>query len=455
MSHAHHWTYFYVPGDAFRYCSCGMREAVDPDGKTRPVEADQRAFVESRIKKLEKSAALRTKPFGSLCFTIDRPKGTVKTWKRPDGSSKTFTYPVDYGYLPGHKAEDGEGLDFFVGDDPHGHLESFQKLKDGILDETKFLVGVTDAQRETIYALYGQEIWHRRVYRNMDELTAQLLRFRASQKPRYTLDFGQYGVMEKDAGFLDSLKGLLGRGRAAAPSAPAAHIPSAPKPPPLRDFIAAQPQAPKAPTLAGPAQPQVSGRPRPPIGANAGAATKPTTAAPSASAVSGPATYPAVKANTPVDRTPAKKSTTPVMQGTYGGMLTSTPEMQQMLKSDMRTRAALGARVQPGGGLMPTRNANSLGAHLLQNNPGAQLTPDFIQQTMRTPEFARTRQAYKGASYRTLGKLAMLQALGFKSSSEKFADITKHLVGEVMVAGHNGTERAFERVQMRSSEGAP
>lgn len=431
---------------------------------------------------------MRTKSFKSLRFTIDRPKGTVKTWKRPDGSSKTFTYPVDYGYLPGHKAEDGEGLDFFVGDDPNGHLESFQKLKDGVLDETKFLVGVTDAQRETIYDLYGQEIWHRRVYRNMDELTAQLLRFRATQKPRYTLDFGQYGVMEKDAGFMDSLKGLLGRGRAAAPAAPTAHIPTPPKPPPLRDFIAAQPQAPKAPTLAGPAQPQsqikttqlpqqpmspaqlprlhdflaqpaalpptqVSARPRPPIGALSGASAKAPAQAPPA--VTGPATYPAVKANTPVDRTPAKKSTTPVMQGTYGGMLTSTPEMQQMLKSDMRTRAALGARVQPGGGLMSTRNANSLGAHLLQNNPGAALTPDFIQQTMRTPEFARTRQAYKGASYRTLGKLAMLQALGFKSSSEKFADIAKHLVGEVMVAGHNGTERAFERVQMRSSEGAP
>lgn len=56
MSHAHHWTYFYVPGDAFRYCSCGAREAVDPDGKTRPVTGSQRVFVESRIKKMEKTA---------------------------------------------------------------------------------------------------------------------------------------------------------------------------------------------------------------------------------------------------------------------------------------------------------------------------------------------------------------------------------------------------------------
>lgn len=429
---------------------------------------------------------MRTKSFKSLRFTIDRPKGTVKTWKRPDGSSKTFTYPVDYGYLPGHKAEDGEGLDFFVGDDPNGHLESFQKLKDGVLDETKFLVGVTDAQRETIYDLYGQEIWHRRVYRNMDELTAQLLRFRATQKPRYTLDFGQYGVMEKDAGFMDSLKGLLGRGRAAAPTAPTAPRPSVPKPPPLRDFIAAQP--PRAPTAQSPQIPQsqvkttqlpqptpgpaqlprlhdflaappstpaakttqVAERPRPPIGALSGATGRGSTP-PAQPRVDHPA--PSPKPALAVSHEPAPRPITPVQRSSQGAMVMGAPGMQQTLKKDLVSRAALGARVQPGGGFAATRNSNSLGAHLLQTAPSTMITPDFLRQTMSTPEFARTRQAYKGASYRTLGKLAMLQALGFKSSSEKFADITKLLVGEVMVAGHNGTERAFDRIQMQPSEG--
>jgi hypothetical protein len=54
MSHSHHWTYFYVPGDTFRYCACGVREAVDPDGKSRPVTAKEKSFVEGQIRKLEK-----------------------------------------------------------------------------------------------------------------------------------------------------------------------------------------------------------------------------------------------------------------------------------------------------------------------------------------------------------------------------------------------------------------
>lgn len=133
---------------------------------------------------------MKTKTFGSLSFKIDRPKGTVKEWPQADGTIKRWEYPVDYGYLPRHTGEDAEGLDFFVGDDPEGHLESFQKLKrndDGqrALDETKFLVGVTDADRETIYRLYGNEVWHRKVYRSLDELKADLGKFQPKRKGRY------------------------------------------------------------------------------------------------------------------------------------------------------------------------------------------------------------------------------------------------------------------------------
>ena len=136
------------------------------------------------------------KAFGGLTFVIDRPKGYVKTWPQPGGGEKSFTYPVDYGYLPRHKGEDDEGLDFFVGDEGP-HLESFQKLRkndDGkyVLDETKFLVGVTDAERETIYKLYGPEVWHRKVYRDMDELQRDLPKFETHAKDRYktAFDFG-------------------------------------------------------------------------------------------------------------------------------------------------------------------------------------------------------------------------------------------------------------------------
>jgi len=122
---------------------------------------------------------VKSKKFGPFTFKIDRPAGYVKEWPRPDGSVKRFTYPVDYGYWPKIKGEDGEGLDAFVGDDEKGHLESFQKLNpDGSLDETKFLLGVSDAEREKIYKLYGTEVHARRVYETFDDVQKALDTFK-------------------------------------------------------------------------------------------------------------------------------------------------------------------------------------------------------------------------------------------------------------------------------------
>jgi inorganic pyrophosphatase len=50
---------------------------------------------------------MKTKDFEGVRFYIDRPKGFVKTWDLPDGSKKTYTYPVDYGYFPKILGEDG------------------------------------------------------------------------------------------------------------------------------------------------------------------------------------------------------------------------------------------------------------------------------------------------------------------------------------------------------------
>lgn len=179
MSHTHRWSYFYVPGDAYRYCACGAAETVSPDGEHGPVPEKDQGFVKRHIERLEKSAeSLKKKTLGPFTFEIDRPKGTTKEW--PGG--KSFTYPVDYGFFPKLTGEDGEGLDAFVGDNPDGHLESFQKLKpnkDGklVADETKYLLGVNDRQRETIYRLYGREINARRVYDSWKAVERSLERF--------------------------------------------------------------------------------------------------------------------------------------------------------------------------------------------------------------------------------------------------------------------------------------
>lgn len=122
------------------------------------------------------------KQLGPFTFIIDRPKGRVKEWPQPDGSVKRFVYPCDYGYWPKIKGEDGEGLDAFVGDDPNGHKESFQKLNpDGTPDETKFLLGVSDKEREIIYGLYKSEVNARRVYDDWDDVQAALDTFQTKR----------------------------------------------------------------------------------------------------------------------------------------------------------------------------------------------------------------------------------------------------------------------------------
>lgn len=129
--------------------------------------------------------ALETKRWGPFVFEIDRPNGFKKEWPQDDGSVKSFVYPVDYGYFVDHTGEDEEGLDAFVGDDPQGKIESFLKMKpseDGshlVPDETKFLIGLSDAEREKILDLYEPEmIVGLREYDDVYELISFLNSFR-------------------------------------------------------------------------------------------------------------------------------------------------------------------------------------------------------------------------------------------------------------------------------------
>lgn len=139
---------------------------------------------------LSRLAALASKRWGGFTFKIDRPKGFVKTWDQPDGSVKEYTYPVDYGYFVGHTGEDEEGLDAFVGSDPEGPIESFLKLKpdpDGgskmVPDETKFMVGLTPAERKAVLKLYSEgELVDQKVYKDVYDLMDTLTDFRTAKK---------------------------------------------------------------------------------------------------------------------------------------------------------------------------------------------------------------------------------------------------------------------------------
>lgn len=132
--------------------------------------------------------AFDTKQWGPFQFEIDRPRGFVKTWDLPDGSKKSYEYPVDYGYFVGHTGEDDEGLDAFVGSDPAAPIESFLKLMPGpdgglVPDETKFLVGLTPEERVKVMALYRpEEVVGMRTYTDFYDLLASLNAFRTRKQ---------------------------------------------------------------------------------------------------------------------------------------------------------------------------------------------------------------------------------------------------------------------------------
>lgn len=155
------------------------------------VERIENGWIHIRPDTAKTSAAkLKTKTLGPLTAKIDRPKGYTKEW--PGGRS--WTYPVDYGYVPKVTGEDEEGLDVFLGDDPDGHFESFLKLKEDedtgklLPDETKFLVGVTPQERKTILTFYGKEVSARTIYKDMDGVMEAIKRFPGGHKLRYQVE---------------------------------------------------------------------------------------------------------------------------------------------------------------------------------------------------------------------------------------------------------------------------
>ena len=118
-----------------------------------------------RVKTAEHGVPQAVKHVGGLELLVDRPKGTQKTWQLPDGPV-TRTYPVDYGYLPGHKGEDGEDLDFFVGSQADkGWHGSFHKKKhefspEGqrtgrtLPDETKYFAGLSPEEHSEVLKMF-------------------------------------------------------------------------------------------------------------------------------------------------------------------------------------------------------------------------------------------------------------------------------------------------------------
>ena len=89
-------------------------------------------------------------------ITIDRPKGSTHP-RYPD-----FRYPIDYGYLGGTKAADGNEIDAWRGSLPALTVTAIVCTVDLVKRDTevKLLVGCTPEEARTILATSNSGLMH-------------------------------------------------------------------------------------------------------------------------------------------------------------------------------------------------------------------------------------------------------------------------------------------------------
>lgn len=85
-------------------------------------------------------------------IVIDRPCGTTHP-RYPD-----FIYPFDYGYLQGTAANDGDGIDIWIGSQSARHLTGIIVTIDLLKrdSEIKILLGCTADEHQIILAIHDQ-----------------------------------------------------------------------------------------------------------------------------------------------------------------------------------------------------------------------------------------------------------------------------------------------------------
>lgn len=83
---------------------------------------------------------------------VDRPRGA------PHPRYPAFLYPLDYGYLQGTQAGDGDGIDVWIGSEPDqmlvGVLCTVDTLQRDV--EIKLLLGCTPQEAETALASHNR-----------------------------------------------------------------------------------------------------------------------------------------------------------------------------------------------------------------------------------------------------------------------------------------------------------
>lgn len=98
-------------------------------------------------------------------MVIDRPKGTAHP-RYP-----TFIYPLDYGYLDGTQAMDGDGVDVWVGSLPERRVTAILCTVDTVKRDTelKLLLGCTPEEAQTILQTHNGEFQSAILIQRMSE----------------------------------------------------------------------------------------------------------------------------------------------------------------------------------------------------------------------------------------------------------------------------------------------
>lgn len=138
-----------------------LRDAARSKGLPPPPGADPNATIAERKAELEAAPAQasagipvhETRLVHDLPIVIDRPAGTIQRGLGPDGPWER-EYLVDYGYVEGTTASDGEGVDVYLGPQEEAPLAWVveQRRQDGSFDELKVLLGF--ATRELAVGCY-------------------------------------------------------------------------------------------------------------------------------------------------------------------------------------------------------------------------------------------------------------------------------------------------------------
>lgn len=105
------------------------------------------------VKKSDNRPIIFTKTLGPHTFNIEIAKNVRHLG---DGQTKARGSSEDYGHLPGYVGPDGDALDFFVGNDPHGAIFSYEKQKrydspDWRTTDMKYVVGLNAADEAAFH----------------------------------------------------------------------------------------------------------------------------------------------------------------------------------------------------------------------------------------------------------------------------------------------------------------